>query len=237
MRAALLIGLGVLALGACNSDPGEPPGQVGYRDGIDGPNSGERGTLKISEIGWAGSVRNDGTWDPDDVFFEIRNEGTRPMNIEQWYVDIRGFQTSAWRIPEMSEPLQVGDHLFIANKRNGCFADADLFIEDLYFGAGDPFSLTLRDADERLIEPAGSRTMPPYAGIYDGEVTRSMEKVELIFGGRGSSPSAWHHYTKAEVDVVNNDRIAPNCRERTLASPGRPNSPDYSGAFAAGAFN
>ncbi len=64
-----------------------------------------------------------------------------------------------------------------------------------------------------------------------------MEKVGLIFGGRGSAPTSWHHYTVADVDVVNNDKIAPNCRERTLASPGRPNSPVYSGAFAAGGFD
>ena len=63
-----------------------------------------------------------------------------------------------------------------------------------------------------------------------------MEKIQLMFGGRGSEPHSWHFYTQADVDVPNNDRVAPNCRERTMASPGRPNSPDYSGAYAAGGF-
>ncbi len=233
----LLVALaaGALTLGACNTDPGDPPGQVGYRDGVDGPNSGERGTVKITEIGWAGSVTNDGEWDPDDIFVEVRNEGNRPMRLVDWHLIMEGFHRQTWRIPE-HEPIQVGDYLTIAKKTDGCFDDADVYIDDLDFGRGDPFRLTLRDADERLIEPAGSRTMPVYAGIYDGQTTRSMEKVELIFGGRGSEPQSWHHYTNAEVDVPNNDRIAERCRERTLASPGRPNSPDYSGAFAAGSF-
>ena len=40
----------------------------------------------------------------------------------------------------------------------------------------------------------------------------------------------------SRVDAVNDDRIAENCRVRTRGSPGRPNSPDYSGAFATGSF-
>lgn len=232
--AATVFGLTTLV--ACNPDPGDPPGQVGYRDGIDGPNSGERGTVKITEIGWAGSVENDGDWDPDDIFLEIRNEGNRPMRLVDWHIIMEGFANITWRVPD-HEPIQVGDYLFIAKKTDGCFADADIFIPEMDFGRGDPFRVTLRDADERLIEPAGSRTQPPYAGIYDGQTTRSMEKVELIFGGRGSEPQSWHHYTNAEVDVPNNDRVAERCRQRTLASPGRSNSPDYSGAFATGAFD
>ena len=41
---------------------------------------------------------------------------------------------------------------------------------------------------------------------------------------------------EGEVDVPNDDRIAERCRERTRASPGRANSPDYSGAFSVGSF-
>jgi len=71
---------------------------------------------------------------------------------------------------------------------------------------------------------------------YDGVSVRAMERLEIMFGGRGDEPSSWHFYTNAPVDVANNDRVAASCRQRTLASPGRPNSPDYSGAFAAGSF-
>ena len=221
---------------ACNTDPGEVDQTVGFRDGLDGPNSGERGSLNISEILWSGSVTNTGRWDATDQFVEIRNEGNRPMDLTGWSLELTGTVEATWRVPEMDEVLQPGDHLFIAAKTTGCFPEPDLVIPGLSIPYGDPFRLTLVDADERLIEPAGSTEHPPFAGGYDLVVSRSMEKSQLMFGSRGSEPQAWHFYTRDEVDVPNNDRIAASCRNRTLASPGHPNSPDYSGAYAAGAF-
>ena len=229
--------LPLLLLLGCNGDPGDASQIVGYRDGLDGgPNSGERGNLNISEVLWSGSVRNDGTWDRLDQFFEIRNEGNRPMNLTGWHVLLEGTVEKTWRIPDMDFQLNPGDHMFIASKDSGCFPEPDLLLPGFEVPFGDPFRLTLRDADERMIEPAGSKEHPPYAGGYDTVKSRSMEKIQLMFGGRGSEPHSWHFYTDTEVDVPNNDRVAPNCRERTLASPGRPNSPDYSGAYAAGGF-
>ncbi len=229
--------LPALLLVACNGDPGETTQTVGYRDGLDGgPNSGERGNLNISEILWAGSVRNDGTWDRKDQFIEIRNEGNRPMNLSGWFVELDGAAERVWRIPEMDFELDPSQHMFIATKSTGCFPEPDLVLPGLEIPFGDPFRLTLRDADERMIEPAGSTEHPPYAGGYDTVKARSMEKIQLMFGGRGSDPHSWHYYTPAEVDIPNNDKVAVNCRENTLASPGRPNSPDYSGAYAAGSF-
>ena len=233
MRNPVTLGL-IAVLVACGAPP-DPAQQVGYRDGTDGANSGERGTIKITELGWAGSVTNDGDWDAKDVFVEIRNEGVRPVRLDGWFLEMEGDAGNlTWRIPPMDVPLTVGDHLVIAAKTSGCFPNADLVIDGMYFGRGDAFRVTLLDADERLIEPAGNKRMPPFAGIYDGQVVRSMEKIELVFGGRGDEMKSWHHYTTEPVEVPNNDLIADNCRERTLASPGRPNSPDYSGAFSAG---
>jgi hypothetical protein len=227
----------MLALVACNPDPGEVDQQVGYRDGLDGgANSGERGNLNISEVMWSGSVTNAGVWDPSDQFVEIRNEGNRAINLSGWFIEMEGTANTTWPIPTMEEPLLVGEHLLIAAKTSGCFPDADLVISDLAIPYGDPFKLTLVDRDERLIEPAGSKTMPPYAGGFDGVKSRSMEKVQLMFGGRGSEPHSWHYYTDLEVDIPNDDRISPDCVEQTRASPGRPNSPDYSGAYASGSF-
>ena len=41
---------------------GHPDEGVDYRDGLDGgTTSGERGTVKISEVLWSGSVADDGT--------------------------------------------------------------------------------------------------------------------------------------------------------------------------------
>jgi len=229
--------LSLLLLVACGGDPGELRQQVGYRDGGDGgANSGERGTVKVSEILWTGSVTNDGVWDKSDIFVELRNEGMRPMNLSGWQLEVSGDLTKTWLIPDSDTIIEVGEHLVIATKDTGCFPEVDYFLPDLELPYNAPFRITLVDADERLIEPAGSRDMPPFAGGYDGRVARSMEKIEIMFGGRGTEPHAWHYYTDAPVDVPNNDKIAAHCAEATLASPGRANSPDYSGAYASGSF-
>lgn len=227
-----------LGLVACNPDPGDPYQQVGYRtSAIDGgPDSGERGNIKITEVMWSGSVTNEGSWDRDDVFVELRNEGNRPVNLSQWFLELEGSTVRSWRIPESDRVLDVGEHGYIARSDSTCFTDPDWVIDDLVISHGDPFQITLRDADERLIEPIGSTDMPPFAGGYDLVVSRSMERVELMFGGAGSEPASWHYYTRAEVDVPNNDRVAADCRSFTHASPGRPNSPDYSGAYSSGSI-
>lgn len=231
------VGSLLVLLLACNPDPGEVDEQVGYRDNLDeGPSSGERGNIIISEILWAGSVTDDGTWDQGDVFVEIRNQGSLPVDVEGWHLELEGTVAQTWRLPDVGR-LEVNEQVFFAAKTSGCFPEPDGVIGGLELPFEDPFQLTLRDADERLIEPAGSRTVPPFAGTYDLVVARSMERIQLMFGDRGTQPHSWHHYTNdVPVDVPNNDRIAEGCRERTLASPGRPNSPDYSGAYASGGF-
>ncbi len=259
MRAlpSMLMACGLTTLMACDH-PGYPDQQVGYRTGIDGgANTGERGTIKITEVLWSGSVRgtgDDAVWDPSDVFIELRNEGARPMNLSGWFLEISGTQRYTVRIPASDLTLPVGGEAYIAKKASGCFPEPDWVIPELRFTQGSPFRLTLRDADERLMEPAGSRDMPPFAGGYDLVTSRSMERVNLMFGGAGSQPQSWHHYNLSPCpasvtgaspesaglfcfeDLPNNDHIEPECRRHTLASPGRPNSPDYSGAFSSGGF-
>lgn len=233
----LLPVIGGALLVACNPDPGELDEQVGYRDGSDGESqNGERGTVMITEVLWSGSVTNDGEWDPTDVFLELRNESNRPVNVSHWHIVQEGTINETYRLPQVDWQVQVGEHILVVAKTDGCFPEADMVLPDLRLPMDAPFELTVLDIDERLIEPAGNTDMPPFAGGYDLHSSRSMEKIELMFGGRGSEPSAWHYYTDAEVDVPNNDKVAEGCRERTLASPGRPNSPDYSGAYSTGSF-
>ncbi len=230
--------LPLLALVACNPDPTDQIDQgVGYRTPQEGAGtSGERGNVAISEILWSGSVRSDGTWDPTDIFIEIRNQGSLPVNLSGWRIDLEGVYETGWRIPDSDLVLETGEHRFIAAKDTGCFPNPDWIIPDLFAPLNDPMRYTLKDADERLIEPAGSKTQPPFAGGYDLVRSRSMERIELMFGGRGSEPQSWHYYNEQVEDIPNNVEMLEDCRERTLASPGRANSKDYSGALSAGGF-
>jgi hypothetical protein len=233
-----IITLGLATLVGCGP-PQTPTATVGYRNGLEPgePNSGERGTVKISEVFWMGSVDNDGDWDPSDVFVELRNESNRAVNISGWRLVLEGSRNETWIIPQSELEIPVDSHIFLAAKSSGCFPEPDFVLEGLRFMYGDPFLLTLRDSDERLIEPVGSTEAPPFAGGYDGEVARSMERIQLMFGGEGTFPHSWHYYAEDEdIAVPNDDRVSVGCQERTRASPGRPNSTDYSGAFASGSF-
>ena len=227
----------ILLLVACSAAPPPPAEGVAYRDGLEpgAPNSGERGSIRISEVLWSGSVKG-GDWDPDDVFVELRNESNRPVNLSGWRLALTGARAVTWILPPSDREVVVGEHVFVAAKTTGCFPDPDYVLDGLSFSYGDPFELTLLDADERLMEPVGDETAPPFAGGYDGDTSRSMERAELMFGAEGTFPHVWHHWTNREVEVPNDDRILEACRGRTGASPGRPNSPDYSGAFASGNF-
>jgi hypothetical protein len=193
----------------------------------------------ISEVLWAGTVRDsDGerVWDPTEIFIEIRNQGARPINMTDWRLELEGAITKSWTFPESDRKIEVGEHAYIATRSEGCLLDPNWVIEDLVLPYGDPFKLTLLDPDEHLMESAGSRDQLPFAGGYDLVVARSMERIELMFGGRGTEPHMWHYYTPTVVEVVNNDKLADECVKYTHASPGRPNSPDYSGAYASGSF-
>src|SRR5690606_24209045 len=89
LKARLTL-IAALALVGCNLDPSDQlEEQVGYRTPEDGlTTSGERGNVVISEILWSGSVTDDGTWDPADVFVEIRNQGNLPVNLSGWRLEL-----------------------------------------------------------------------------------------------------------------------------------------------------
>lgn len=245
-RILMLSTLCALAAG-CPAPPEEAL-EVGYRDGLTqvGQN-GERGNVMISEVLWAGSIKvEDGRalYDPTDIFIELRNTGARPLDVQGWYLQIRGAERQTFRIPE-GEPIVMGvaEEVFIAAKTDGCFPEPDAVIEGLELPLGDPFSITLRDVDERLINGAGDYRMPPFAGGYDLVMTRSMEMANIMFGARGNYPHAWHHWTdrppadwrESDGPYSYQDKMLESCRQFTGASPGLPNSPDYAGSFASGA--
>lgn len=246
--------------------------QVGYRTGTaadDYLSNGERGNFMITEINWAGSVEGapgaGRRYDPDDDFIELQNKHNRPMFITGWLLTVEtgndtdgliegGSRTKPHRktyvIPARADqrPVEPNQFVVIAAKRGGAFADADIFIED--FALPDaPFSITLRDLDERLIDGAGDARKRPFAGSYDLVTARSMERIQLIFANRGNRESAWHSYAlndplpglaadedSAALHEALRVGVAPGYRAFTMATPGMPNSPDYSGFVSSGDF-
>lgn len=242
MRRSLNIMAGILAAGfvpGCdNSDPGIPDSQPVYRWQQDGEcSSGERGNMLINEINFAGSVSDDGTFDADDIFIELWNRHPRPINVSNWRLEVFGdtegyVPDRGYQIPVVKDPIQSNGYFVIAKKRDGAFKDvANVFIEDLELGK-QVFELEMRDCDQKLMESAGSRDVPVFTGGYDLVSVRSMERAQLIFSNGGGSAINWHAYS----DNTAPPAIAEGYRQHTLATPGEANSPDYSGASAAGNF-
>ena len=254
---------------ACEMEP-TPDGReesVGYRSGTadDGYTSnGERGNVEISEIHWAGSIRNDCSgpdcYDPSDVFIELKNRHPRPVFLKGWLLTIRtGYYADGLRsahsrrdrsqityvLPprENGRAVEPNETVIIAARRDGAFQDADFFIEDLKIPNG-PMGIDLKDLDERLIDHVGDPRKLLFAGAYDGVTARSMERIQLIFNNRGNRDSAWHTYSlndfdggrRAEWHQRLRSRIHPDFNARTFATPGMPNSPDYSGNTSSGSF-
>jgi hypothetical protein len=250
---------------ACETEV-EPDGrneQVGYRTGTsadDYQSNGERGNVAITEIHWAGSVRNDtGQYDPKDVFIELQNKHPRPIHLTGWILTIEtGFHTEGLHHVPRSErssvsyvlprrlsgqPVETNGYLVVASRADGAFSNADYIIEDLVIPKG-PFEVTLQDLDERLIDHVGDDRKLPFAGAWDGHTARSMERIQLIFNNRGNRDSAWHTYSLNDFDSGRRggwhqelrQYLNPDFAERTMATPGMPNSPDYSGNTSSGSF-
>jgi hypothetical protein len=227
-----------LLVGCDNSDPGIPSSQPVYRWGQEGQcSSGERGNILINEINFAGSVRDDGTLDADDVFIELWNRHPRPINPTNWRLNVYGdtdgyVPDRGYLIPTVEQPIASNGYFVIAKKRDGAFKDiADVFLEDLELGKLY-VELELRDCDQKLMESAGSRDLPVFAGGYDLVTVRSMERAQLIFQNGGTSAINWHAYSSNVGDPT----IVEGFRTKTLASPGAANSPNYSGSSASGNF-
>jgi hypothetical protein len=237
---------------------------VGYRSGTaadDYTSNGERGNVSISEINWAGSVSNgSGSHDRDDIFIELQNKHPRPIFLKGWLLTIeaghhsdglvyphdrRDRSSLTYVLParENGLAIETNEFVIISRKRDGAFRDADFFIEDLSIPDG-PFEMTLQDLDERLIDHIGDDRKLPFAGAWDGVTARSMERIQLIFNNRGNRDSAWHSYSlndfdvgrRAEYHLLLRGRVHPDYAAKTFATPGMPNSPDYSGNTSSGSF-
>jgi hypothetical protein len=204
---------------------------VGYRPVLPGePSSGERGNILVNEIHFAGSVRDDGFYDPDDVFIELWNRHPRPINITGWHIIIEGDQIITLRLPVITDPIPANGFFVIAAKPDGAFgASANLIVPELKIGKGYAY-IEIRDNDLRLMENSGSKYERLFAGGYDLVKARSMERNQVIFANIGTFNRNWHAYSVREPLPS----VAEGYRRHTLASPGEANSPDYSGFSSGG---
>ncbi len=252
-------------LAACNGAPDDEHGYtIEVREGTreDGYlSSGERGSVMITEINWAGSVRgtelNKLRHDPADVFIELQNKMARPVHFTDWLLVIESDRgrgaletedreredfVRSYRLPrrENGQPAYTNEYVVIARKRDGAFRKADFYIEDLELPTSN-FRITLRDLDLRLIDGSGSLGERVFAGGWDLVSVRSMERVQLIFANSGERDSSWHAYSlhpwsPTELHEALRERIDSAYLGFTFATPGLPNSPDYSGNTSSGSF-
>lgn len=161
------------------------------------------------------------------------------------------------------QPVEPSEFVVIAASRTGAFGEidcaqapegvrkspdgrcwlADYYIEDLRLDNA-PFEIVLQDSDERLIDQAGDRRKRPFAGSWDLVSARSMERVQIIFNNRGNRDQGWHtyslnHWEEGEKGALHKDLrrfVHPDYLTHTYATPGMPNSPDYSGFVSSGDF-
>ena len=219
-------------LSGCNGDPGGIPFSVLGYGGGEGPGSNaERGSVLISEVGWAGVVDDDGNYDPDDVFIELQNKGFRPVNMSRWEILLAGARERTWLIPENDREIFPNEYVVIASTDTRAFKDADFLLPGFKLPKSH-WEITIRDKDRRLIEPVGNIDGAPFAGGYDLVTVRSMERSQIIFGNFGTLQRNWHYFTEAQ----GRGKIAEGFRKFTLASPGEANSRDYSGSSSSGNF-
>lgn len=248
---------------ACNTEL-EPRGysfETDYRSGTvddEYTSNVERGSVWITEVNWAGSVESVGdgfVHHPDDIFIEVQNKFARPVHMTGWQLILEAGTTNEFANPrgdedsevrlilpprENGQPINPNEYVVIAAKRDGAFPNADYFLEDLALPY-DRWEITIRDLDNRLDDGAGELTREVFAGAWDGVTVRSMERIQLIFSNRGSMDTSWHTYSyndwsPGDLHQVLRSEIAPEFRARTFATPGFPNSPDYSGNTSAGTF-
>lgn len=80
-------------------------------------------------------MRDDGTYDPDDVFIELWNRHPRPLNISRWHLIIEGDEVATIRLPTITDPIPANGFFVIAAKRDGAFGPtADLILPELKLG-------------------------------------------------------------------------------------------------------
>lgn len=169
-----------------------------------------RGCAEIREVNWAGSMRNDGTYDPDDDFIEIQNSGcNKPVDMTDWRIELSGDVRKTFYVPMGSNNIiQPGKFAVIIAKSDGAFRQqSDPNYKPIVLpGLAIPernWAISTKTAENFLMESGVNTTEAddatsrnfPLSGSFDGYVTRSMERTEDTFEEEGGSVSTWHAST------------------------------------------
>jgi len=170
----------------------------------------KRGCAEIREVNWAGSMRNDGTYDADDDFLEIQNtDCNKPVDLTDWRIELTGDIRKIFYVPAgANNIIQPGKFAVIIGKSGGAFRQqSDANYKPIVLpGFAVPernWSITTRTAENFLMESGVNTTEAddatsrnfPLSGSFDGYVTRSMERTEDAFEEEGGSISTWHAST------------------------------------------
>lgn len=213
-----------------------------------------RGCAIIQEVNWAGSMRNDGTYDADDDFIEILNRDcNKPIDLAGWRIILRGDVNRIFYVPKGPNTIVgIGQYGVIIGKKDGAFkqgSHTDYRPIHLpgFFIPEKNWTIETKTGEDFLIEnEIGARHNLPLAGSFDGVLTRSMERTLDNFEEEGGSISSWFSYTPCNEASPGGQStllmgtactnfftghtgkyVDSSYNRRTFASVGEINTPDY----------
>jgi len=205
----------------------------------------KRGCAEIREVNWAGSMKNDGTYDADDDFIEIQNtDCNKPIDLTDWRIEFTGDVKRIFYVPAgPNNVVYPGKFGVIIAKANGAFRDqgdanyTPIVLPGLFIPERN-WAITTRTAENFLMESgintteaddATSRNFP-LSGSFDGYVTRSMERTEDTFEEEGGSISTWHASTPCNETSPSQQTtrlLGSGCSNSNDGATGRFVHPDY----------
>ena len=210
-----------------------------------------RACLTLREIGWAGSVSNNGKYDPDDDFLEIQNTDCNiDMDLTGFRIFLHGDEERIYTVPTapgLTNLVKPRDYIVIAAKTGGAFGGhAQVILPGMHFPNRN-FTIETKTREDFLMEnEINIRDGLPLAGGYDGYTTRSMERTDDRFDEEGTALTSWHSSSPcnerspgsfgilgsacrddATSAGLSGSRIVDGFEKRTFATPGEENTGGY----------
>jgi phosphatidylserine/phosphatidylglycerophosphate/cardiolipin synthase-like enzyme len=172
----------------------------------------------INEVHWPGAVDDTGRIRRSDGFIELKNRSTRRLDISGW--QLTGSTKKSYRMIGYIFPrgtvLEPGAFHLLRYSTSGSAFDASLpasvwnylYLHDE--STQNWIRLVLKDTHQNVIDVAGDRGLPPFAGTRPGTRAASMQRRAVD----GTLPGSW------ATTTTNNRYVLENYRINTLATPG-----------------